>query len=391
MANDSGVIMQQPVSFPLQLVEHDTICPDLLNLEIHLAPVESPDISLDGSDGADRRQVVMSLATGSYWKQIAGGRVQVAIAQAYLTLELQNTTFSSVKDDALIGHSITVRQFPNSIPRFELVPSEGAILEASINNLPLGMLHIGGESSPVAVTAAVTMAVTVAIAPRDVRILTAEGLWRHDITPNKHGIIERTLARAIADADLLPYLSRIQFGHSYSAVSSSPTSHPLDDTGLRTIITTIIDAPTSNLLDLAAHANLLVETDLAGAQLRGASLSRLDLSGVDLSYANLRGADLTDAELSEANLSYAKLGGADLSGADLGSATLQNADLHRASLALANLSGADLSHANLCETNLSQANLNGVHVDGALFSQNSGLTDETVRALVEKGARVENT
>jgi hypothetical protein len=327
--------------------------------------------------------VILSLSAGTHWFDIAGGRVQVAIAQAHLTLELQNTIFSPANKECGAVDGIALRRFPNSIPRFEIAPSEGGILDTDIKNLALGTLHMGDGPGSVAFT--------VAIAPRDIRIVDAEGLWRHDITPNKHGIIERKLAWAIAETALASHLSYIQLCYRCPNPCDRLQHEPraLDEGALKESIDTVIHARTSNILDLAKEAGLVIETDLAGAQLRGASLSGLDLSGVDLSAANLRGADLTDAELSEANLSDTKLGGADLSGADLGSANLRHADLHRASLALANLSGADLTHANLRDTNLSQTNLNGVHVQGALFSHNTGLSDDVRAALVEKGAVVE--
>lgn len=368
--------MQQPVSSSLQLVEHDTPCPDLLTMDIQLDSLESPRAS-----GFD---VFCSLSTGRYWSTLAGGQVQVAIAKAHLTLDLQNATFNPTQDTEWVDHAVSVQYVPNSMPHVDLAPLNGSILDIDVKKLKLGTLHLSDAPS-----AAVF---TVAIAPRDIRIIDAVGLWRHDITPNKHGIIERKLAQSVFATALSPYLSRAQFCHRCPApYVPSEQEIPLpDDETLRQIITAVIEAPTSSILDLAQRAELLPETDLAGAQFRGASLSGLDLSTIDLSCANLRGVDLTDAELSETNLNHAKLGGADLSGADLGSANLQNADLHRASLALANLSGADLSGANLRQTNLSQTNLNGVHVEGAIFSHNTGLSDEVIRSLVAKGAIVED-
>ncbi len=369
--------MHQPVSSPPKLVETDIPYPDLFALDVQLTPVPSTD------QNADQWTVMMSFSAGTHWFDIAGGRVQVAIAQAHLTLELQNATFSVTVDEGGSVDGIVLRCFPNSIPRFEMAPSEETTLDADIKNLALGTLHMGDGPSSVAFT--------VAIAPRNIRIVDAEGLWRHDITPNKHGIIERKLAWSIAETALASHLSYIQLCYRCPNPCDrlQHQSRTLDEGALKKSIDTVIHARTSNILDLAKEAGLVIDTDLAGAQFRGASLSGLDLSSVDLSAANLRGADLTDAELSEANLSDTKLGGADLSGADLGSANLRNADLHRASLALANLSGADLTHANLRDTNLSQANLNGVHVEGAIFGHNTGLSDDVRGALVEKGAIVE--
>lgn len=370
--------MQHPVSSPPQLVETDIPCPNLFTFDIQLTPTS------DANPEIQQWTVMMSLAAGTHWFDMAEGQVQVAIAQAHLTLDLQNATFSPANEESWSVEGISLRRFPNSIPRFEISSLEGTPLDAdTIQNLALGSLHMGDGPS--------SAAFTVTIAPRDIRIVSAEGLWRHDITPNKHGIIERKLAWAIAETTLASHLGYIQWCYRCPNPCDRHPHPPrsLDDAALKEIIDTVIHAPTSNILDLAKQAGLVIETDLAGVQFRGASLSGLDLSNVDLSDANLRGADLTDAELSEANLSDTKLGGADLSGADLGSANLRNADLHKASLALSNLSGADLTYANLRDTNLSQTNLNGVHVEGAIFSHNTGLSDDVKATLVEKGAIVD--
>jgi hypothetical protein len=51
--------------------------------------------------------------------------------------------------------------------------------------------------------------------------------------------------------------------------------------------------------------DLLIESDLTGANLRGADLREADLSGADLSEADLTGADLSRANLTQEELEQA--------------------------------------------------------------------------------------
>jgi uncharacterized protein YjbI with pentapeptide repeats len=108
--------------------------------------------------------------------------------------------------------------------------------------------------------------------------------------------------------------------------------------------------------------------NLSRADLRGADLSRANLSGADISGADLSGADISGADLSGANLSRANLSGADLSGADLSRAHLSGAHLSGAHLIEADLSRANLSGADLSGADISRANLSGAHLSGADLS-----------------------
>jgi len=146
--------------------------------------------------------------------------------------------------------------------------------------------------------------------------------------------------------------------------------------------------------------------DLSGTDLNGATLSDADLSEANLSEATLIGAilnraTLSDADLSEANLSQATLigailsrttlSGADLIGANLLGANLIEARLSGANLSGANLSGANLSGANLSGLNLSEANLSGADLIGAvvesvLFEAARGISEESAKDLIQRGA-----
>ncbi len=96
---------------------------------------------------------------------------------------------------------------------------------------------------------------------------------------------------------------------------------------------------------LVAAPDVVINTDLRGANLRGAALIRVDLSGVDLRRANLSDADLRDADLRGAELRRANLSDADLRDADLRGANLNDAELRGANLRGADLRGAKLDFA----------------------------------------------
>lgn len=407
--------MQRSAS-SFQVVEHDIRCASLFSLDIQLEPSEtiaksdslrdtaradfdSGEATLHSNDEAHSGasdeaagqaiDVYVSLSAGSYRQTLAKGQIQVAIAQAMLHIRFAHAQFEPLleglhSEDSPVCLTVAVDESQagkaESAVSWTIAPVDASILIGQGSRVRLGRIRpIQPDWSLVAI--AQTSA-------QQVCILDAEGLWRHDIAPNKHGIVERRLALSLHESVLSPHLCRIKLCDSRlePCPAAEPHSSRLDEADLVAIIQDVLDAPTSNLLDLAQRARLVVETDLSRINLRGASLSGLDLSSVDLSYANLRGADLTDAELSEANLCGAKLSGADLSGADLGSANLSDCDLHRASLALANLSGTNLSRANLQDTNLSQTNLNGVRVNEARFSASADMPESLKSLLLERGA-----
>lgn len=234
--------------------------------------------------------------------------------------------------------------------------------------------------------------VTFEVSKQDIHLTDAEGLWRHDITPNQHAVLERSLALYLLETKLQPYLSWAQLCYDCSTLEKYEvaTFDPKAESHLQALIDQVVHAGTHNFLELANLVNLNLTIDFAGGNLRGTTLNGVDFSGANLYRVNLRGADLSDADLSDANLQEAKLGGADLSGAFLGDANLSHADLHRASFALANLSGADLRGANLREVNLVNANLSGTHVQDAQFGKNSGISLEMKHHLQQQGAIFED-
>ncbi len=223
----------------------------------------------------------------------------------------------------------------------------------------------------------------------DLSILEVQSLWRHDITPNKHGVLDRVLAKFLADNELHPYLSKVAIG-SQSLSRETPASVAANSAlpDLQKLINLIYEYESEDFALLTQLAGLSIFDDYRGGNLLACELTGVDFTGANLSRVNLRGANLTDATLSEADLSHAQLKGADLSGALLSNAALTGADCYRCSLALANLIGADLEGANLTEVNLTEANFSGAKVQGATFSLNTGMTEELRLSLMERGAIV---
>ncbi len=299
--------------------------------------------------------------------------------------------------------------------KLKLMVQQGKIIEPQLNgDLPFKLIesyddslvwHLIGQtgqytvqldhSSPLATiqstdeSVCITVSYTVNLA--DISITDVTGLWRHDIHPNKHSILERKLAQFLWKERLSPEISRVQLTSNVSGDAQkidSPTKNiePEHLANLHHLIDKIYETKNEDLLELAKIVELDAKIDLAGGNFLATELSGIELSGANLTHSNFRGANLTDADLSEAMLNYARFSGADLSGAYLGNANLQQADFYRSSLALANLIGADLRGANLQDVNLSQTNLSGALVKKSLFGNNEGMTPEMKTNLVERGA-----
>ncbi len=389
--------------------------PDCLFVELTAVAVQSdsPDTQL--------LELYLTLHFDEAWQSLARGRFKFGIKGGQLKLKLENGKMLS----CTAGEA-------GSIPLCEVTlagteaepcwvfaaPSGQPILKGAIANFKLGTLQVTG--TPCLVQAVFD------VPPTAVHLTDAEGLWPHDISPNKHAVLETKLANAIGQFKLKPRLSRVvvlQYNSLQNAPyysNSNPSASAAEPAELAEAIQQILAAQTNDFLQLAKIAGLDPLADFAGANLLGVSLAGSDLSGSNLAGANLRGADLSDADLSEANLSGANLAGADLSGALLSGANLAGADLHRCSVALANLSGANLSGANIEEANLSNANLSEADLTNAIlknadlhhaglvqtklagadlsnakvlearFKKDFGVSDDLHRSLVEKGAIFED-
>jgi hypothetical protein len=368
--------MQDAFAIALQLETHNRY-PDCLRLELTPRPIPSD------SSSARRFALEVSLEFNEQWQSLLGGRVKWGFRGGELRLELDGGV-SFVKGSErslsflempLLHVSIQARSEREWIWGFR----NESVLKGALTRFCLAELEVKESAEGLTATFGVT--------PADVSLSEAEGLWKHDISPNQHAVLDRTLALALGKARFAPYLSLAQWRSPQAPVQEkSVEEETLSLPALQALIEGISSAETEDFFALAAIAKLNPARDFAGGNLLGTSLNGLDLSGVNFAGTNLRGADLSDADLSEANLNGATLKGADLSGAYLGNANLRNADLHRASLALASLGGADLSGAKLLFVNLSNANLSSIKAEGAIFGDNPGLTEAIKLKLQQGGA-----
>ncbi|MGD2179995.1 pentapeptide repeat-containing protein [Lusitaniella coriacea] len=341
-------------------------------LQLNLIPLSSnADVPIELS---------LSLAFNEQWEPLLNGRVKFGIKGGTLHLDVpagtvKNSAISqtyslSSPNSKTILLKITDCGTAHSAWDFSVCKGE-PFLKGSLDSLTLATLDLSSHPT-----------ITFTVEPSDIYITDTEGLWKPDLSPNKHAVLERKLAQFLQQTRLSPYLSAV----CSPSQTPTPQQKPENDS-LEKLIQQIETAQTDNLLELAAMANLNPRQDFAGGNLLAVDCRGMDLSGSDFSRANLRGANLSDADLSEANLSGTRLSGVDLSGAYLENSNFNDADLHCASLALANLGGANLQGANLLETNLSNTNLSYAKLEGAKLGKNSGLSEEMKHDLVQRGAK----
>ncbi len=378
------------------------------------------------ASSGDTPQIDLSLTLkfDEAWQPLMEGRLKFGLQGGQLKLTLENAQLISgseliegevaLSSDRPSRCEITrLTTEPELTWRLALKPPQ-SILKGALENLKLGQFAMTGW--PCRITVAFESL------PKDLQLTDVEGLWLHDISPNKHAILERKLAIALEDFALKPQLSRT-VELEYQGIDQDPlkrdTQNQVFTTAPPQLVETlhaVLAADTNEFLPLANLAKLDPAKDFVAANLLGVTLTGLDLCNANLSQVNLRGADLCDADLTEADLNHSNLAGADLSGALLSGANLTQADLHRCSLALANLSSANLRGANLQEANLSHANLSdvdlshanlqranlhqarllltnlenadltGANVEGARFKQDAGLSPTLQRELQQRGA-----
>jgi hypothetical protein len=358
---------------------------------IHLLETQNPypewvELHLTGVCDPSEKTCSLSLGLNyqEQWRSLLDGRVKLALKTGIFKLKLSSgefIPFSEQRDDI----SQLVKGNDQEFVWQLLSPRGKSFLDQVNAEIPLGKIILKDEPS--------YLTGTWEISPADISITDAENLWRHDLSPNKHGILERVLARFFVQHYFTPQVSRVQYAIADSIPQQDSGTVKIPEVSaeklgeLQNLIGQIYQAETQNLVELAQIAGLNLKKDLAGGNFLGAVLNGVELSGANLSRSNFRGAILTDADLSEANLSNANFSGADLSGAYLESTNLQNADFHKASLALVNLISTDLSHANLTQTNIINANLSGANVTETLFGDNSGMTDALKENLQQRGAK----
>lgn len=332
----------------------------------------------------------LTLRGDRQWQSLLDGRVQFGIRGGQLTLSWGESPVEAIASESgdrwplsANGANSSLLVVPQSSPtalfwHFRSHPSQ-SVVRGTVSSLKLATLEVTGELQHLSATVTTQLA--------DVVLSDVEGLWRHDITPNQHAVLDRAVARMLVETQLIPYLSRADLtSESVTAKIPRDRATANAETALKSLIEKLSAAQTDDFLELAQIAQLNPTEDFSGGNLLGANLSEIDFSGANLSRANLRGGELNDADLSDANLQGANLRGADLSGAYLSNTDLRGANLRRASLALANLGGANLSGANLQETNLSNANFSNTLVEQAQLGQNPGLSEETKQNLLQRGA-----
>ncbi|MFP4133258.1 MAG: pentapeptide repeat-containing protein [Halothece sp.] len=284
------------------------------------------------------------------------GKVKYGVTGGMLQFHLKDAHFTSLSTE--ISNYLPISKFPTvDHPTWKFaLPTGSEVLNNTLENIPLGTIATASPKW--------SLEANFTVAQSDLLIIESEGLWRHDLRPNKQAVLHRKIALFLLAFILPSPLISLEMNQSTQGGLLSSVEPPQIDTkDLLATLERVKQATSDNFLDLCQIANLNPQSDFTGANLRGTTLRGLDLNRAQWSRVNLRGADLTDIDLSESNLQRAKLSGADLSGAYLSNANLKEADLHRASLALANLSGAKLQGANLEETNLSQTNLNDCEWD----------------------------
>ncbi|NEO28391.1 MAG: pentapeptide repeat-containing protein, partial [Kamptonema sp. SIO4C4] len=335
----------------------------------------------------------LSLYCDQQWMTLLEGRLQFGISRGKLQLQFDDHA-SFVGEEQLQGEITnaageTLQIATEQTPQYacwHLTPQPwNSLLKGNWEKLKLGTIHTDVPLNRL--VASLSVPVT------GVHLTDAEGLWSHDISPNKHAILERKLVQFLWKHCFTPNLSYIELRtpEALTPQSSATSTHPPmpqcpDFRILQGMIDQLTQAKSEDFTELLRLAELDPKSDLAGGNLLGTTLNEINLSGANLTGVNLRGAELNDADLSEAILHRAKLSGADLSGAFLENADLSESNLHRASLALVNLAGVNLSGANLTEANLSKTSWTGTIVKGAKFGQNLGLSEELKQSLKERGA-----
>ncbi len=373
------VVIIENVVVTMQLLKSQNLYPDLLSMALEAVPIPS------NSANSDRFDLYLSLNFNQQWYSLLDGRIKLGLKGGQLKLRLHNSQLYEIPSQLDDYFEITTTASETEPTWIFTLKTTKSVLADSIGRVKLGTIQTIAQPF--------TLTATWAVFPADVTLTDAEDLWRHDISPNKHGVLERTIVFFLCKNQIPSPLSWIQLGSANLEIEASWVEEKKPEIAfptkeeLKQLIQQIYTAKTDEMAELVQLARLNLKTDLAGGNLLATNLSAIDLNGANLKKVNLRGVDLTDADLSEADLNNANLRGADLSGAYLENADLSNADLYGTSLALTNLIGANLSNANLQEANLSDANLSRAIVTGAKFGNNTGLSEEMKQSLEHRGAK----
>ncbi|MDJ0713139.1 MAG: pentapeptide repeat-containing protein [Prochloraceae cyanobacterium] len=351
-------------------------------MELEAIPVSSAKTNIK------QFELYLNVNFNEQWESLLEGRIKFGFKGGKLKLRSQNLKAVSIashlgKELALTSANSQTQADETQTWIFTVSPGE-TLLNRVLERAKLGTFQV--TARPFYLEAIFE------VSGENICLTDIEDLWRHDISPNKHAVLERKIALFLLENKFKPYLEWVKLDseegkfRSRSREGEKERISPQAQIELKQLIEKIYQARTKNILELAEMADLDPATSFAGGNFVATDLSGLNLSGANFYDMNFRGADLTDADLSEANLSYVKFSGADLSGAYLENANLSHADFHNGSLAVANLICTDLSGANLRNTNLSYANLTGATVSQAQFANNPGISEEMKLKLIERGA-----
>jgi hypothetical protein len=147
-----------------------------------------------------------------------------------------------------------------------------SILQGNLEEIKLATIATLQE--PVLVKA------TVSVTSGDVYLNDSEGLWLHDISPNKHAVLTKKLILFLLDNYFQPYLS-------WTQLSSEPIEnwHSLVDKKdtipneaslwqLERAIANVYQAKTEDLIELASLIELNPLVDFVAINLLGGELNR---------------------------------------------------------------------------------------------------------------------
>ena len=363
----------------MQLLKSQNLYPDLISMTLEAVPLSSALLM------SKEFELYLSLSFNQQWYSLLEGRLKLGLKSGQLELRLENSLLAEINSQLDDYGEMKTKGSENEPTWIWSLKATSSNVANSLKRVKLGRIEI--------ITHPFSVKASWKVCPADITLIDAEDLWRHDISPNKHGVLDRSIVFFLYQKELPSSLSWIELGSSKveKAESEKERQKPAITfparEELKQLIEQIYAVETDEMEELVKLAKLNLKRDFAGSNLLATNLSGMDLNGANFKQANLRGANLTDADLSEANLSYGNLSGADLSGAYLDNADLSYASLHCTSLAVANLIGANLSNANLQKANLTKANLSLAKVAGAKWGENKGLSKEIRQSFQEGGAR----
>jgi len=364
--------MIQIASSFLDLITIHNRFPDCLDLDLDTAITES------STSPEPQFDLALKLNCHQQWENILGGRIKFAIKGGRLQLILNNCLIESesrLKDGVLEfaqpfspsvasilvnTEEITTTSHQEILNWSFTCPFPQLTLTGIFEKIELGKVKITSDQAEIIGHFWVS--------PQDIYLTDAEGLWKHDLSPNKHSILDRLIVKFLIENRFQSSLTYFHLGVRINQTKEQISLIEEENFDqLQETINNIINAKTDHFLELAEIANLNPKIDFAGGNLTATNLRGLDLSESNFFRANFRGADLTDIDLSDSNLQGCRLSGADLSGAYLENANLKFSYCSGTSFALCNLIGSNLSYAYLGSANLENANLTNAQTDGTEF------------------------